>query len=323
LRNVVFRAERVSLDVNLVFADGLMIGLVGPDGSGKSLLLRLAAGVRRADSGEVTCSSSAGLAADSLSSADPQKIRESLQSLAQANPHVLLIGPSFSLTDLEFQSRFIAEMHERRRQGSLIILASHDLNLLERHCDEIVALERGQVVERGDPHVVARNYRQRSFTRVRGSAPASPLQPSSRYGDERAEVLEVQLIGAEGKPTSMIASGEQASVRVKLCFRAAVAAPVVGMLILTRIGVNVYGTNTELEGAPIGPCEEGDVVELAFRFVAHLCPQEYTLTVASHDADGTAHDWLDDAIFFTVTDTRYTAGVANLRAQVEVRRLSR
>jgi len=28
------------------------------------------------------------------------------------------------------------------------------------------------------------------------------------------------------------------------------------------------------------------------------------------------HDWLEDAVAFSVSDSRYTAGVANLRAQV-------
>jgi len=31
---------------------------------------------------------------------------------------------------------------------------------------------------------------------------------------------------------------------------------------------------------------------------------------------GSAHDWLDDAVTVTVTDERWTAGVANLRAKV-------
>ena len=55
-----------------------------------------------------------------------------------------------------------------------------------------------------------------------------------------------------------------------------------------------------------------DAIEFAFR--CELCPGEYTITAASHDADGTAHDWLDDAVAISVTDSRYTAGVANLRA---------
>ena len=51
---------------------------------------------------------------------------------------------------------------------------------------------------------------------------------------------------------------------------------------------------------------------------AHVPPGEYTLTVASHDPDGVWHDWLEDAVAFSVSDTRYTAGVANLHAQVSL-----
>ena len=59
-------------------------------------------------------------------------------------------------------------------------------------------------------------------------------------------------------------------------------------------------------------------LELAFAFWCELCPAEYTLTVASHDPDGVWHDWLEDAVAFSVGDARYTAGVANLRAQVSL-----
>jgi Wzt C-terminal domain len=70
-----------------------------------------------------------------------------------------------------------------------------------------------------------------------------------------------------------------------------------------------------------GNLAPGDGLQVEFRFRCDLCPGEYTLTAASHDADGTAHDWIDDAVAFVVADSRYTAGVANLRAKVEVRRL--
>ena len=43
-------------------------------------------------------------------------------------------------------------------------------------------------------------------------------------------------------------SGELAVVRVRVRFRSAVADPVIGIMIRTRIGFEVYGTNTELEG---------------------------------------------------------------------------
>jgi len=98
-------------------------------------------------------------------------------------------------------------------------------------------------------------------------------------------------------------------------FTEAVARPVIGMLIRTRVGLDVYGTNTELERIELGPRAVGDRVRVSFRFACELCPGDYTLTVASHDPDGTWHEWLEDAVAFAVGDSRYTAGVANLRAK--------
>jgi lipopolysaccharide transport system ATP-binding protein len=90
------------------------------------------------------------------------------------------------------------------------------------------------------------------------------------------------------------------------------------MMIRTRVGLNVYGTNTELERLKLGPCGAGETLEIHFAFRCELCPQEYTLTVASHDPDGVWHDWLEDAVAFAVTADRYTAGVANLRARATI-----
>jgi lipopolysaccharide transport system ATP-binding protein len=132
-----------------------------------------------------------------------------------------------------------------------------------------------------------------------------------RRGDGRAELLSIDV------PSSVM-SGEEMSIRVNVRYAAAVADPVVGIMIRTRIGMEVYGTNTELEKVQVGPCEAGDTRSITFRFACNLCPQSYTVTAASHDPDGVWHDWMEDAVAFTVGDTRYTAGVANLRAKVEL-----
>jgi lipopolysaccharide transport system ATP-binding protein len=112
------------------------------------------------------------------------------------------------------------------------------------------------------------------------------------------------------------------SVRVVVRFERPVADPVVGILIRTRIGFEVYGTNTELEGLRLGPCQAGETLQLEFAFRCDLCPRQYTLTAASHDPDGVWHDWLEDAVAFAVVDTRHTAGVANLRAKVSAEKVA-
>jgi len=71
----------------------------------------------------------------------------------------------------------------------------------------------------------------------------------------------------------------------------------------------------------MGTCAVGDRLQADFQFRCDLCPGEYTLTAASHDPDGTAHDWIDDAVSLVVADSRYTAGVANLRAKVSVEKV--
>jgi lipopolysaccharide transport system ATP-binding protein len=154
-----------------------------------------------------------------------------------------------------------------------------------------------------------------------GERTSPALDPRVRRGDGRARIERVETIGENGRETMVWRSGEPAVVRVAVRYREAVADPVIGIMIRTRVGLNVYGTNTGLEGVRFGPCAAGEVLELTCAFRCDLCPEEYTLTVASHDPDGVWHDWLEDAIAFTVTDSRYTAGVANLRATMTARRV--
>jgi lipopolysaccharide transport system ATP-binding protein len=131
----------------------------------------------------------------------------------------------------------------------------------------------------------------------------------------------IETLDGQGRPSLVWQSGERVSVRVQVRFAQDVSDPVVGIMIRTRIGLEVYGTNTEAENVRLGPCRAGDVLAVTFTFACNLCPQEYTLTAASHDADGVWHDWLEEALTFRVTDSRPTAGVANLRASVSVERL--
>jgi Wzt C-terminal domain len=144
----------------------------------------------------------------------------------------------------------------------------------------------------------------------------APVEPVLRDGDGRAVLCGIELLGADGTPTVVWRSGEAAAIRVTVRFSGDVEDPVIGILVRTRIGLNVYGTNTELENIHFGPVRAGDTVRVTYRFRCELCSGDYTITAASHDPDGVWHDWLEDAVAFAVSDERYTAGVANLRAHV-------
>ena len=300
---IVFRLA----DLDAAAPDGVTIGLVGGEGSGIGKLLRLAAGIEKPAAGSVEASGNVRLIGAG-------------EALDFRHAAVLCLDHALALADLAARERAAIALDSLRRGGATTLLASHDEELLRRLCDEIWWVRDGKLTGRGDPGEMLAAYRRHVAAEVRAWAEgqSTPLAPRVRRGDGRAEVASVETIGENGQPTGVWRSGELAVVRVTVSFRDAVPDPVIGMMIRTRIGLNVYGTNTELERLKLGPVAAGQSLTVSFAFRCELCPGEYTLTVASHDPDGVWHDWLEDAVAFSVSDDRYTAGVANLRATVRV-----
>ena len=290
--------------------EGAVIGVVGENGSGKGSLLRLAAGAERPESGAVEAP-------------EPRRWLGPQDALDVSPVAVLAMEHTLARHDALVRQQTALALDRLRRAQSTVLLVSHEDELLRDLCDEVWWLDRGRLAGRGDPDELLRRYACHIAHRLRAWGDGAPagLTPRWRRGDGRAEIVTLELLGDTGQPAGVLSSGEAAITRVVVRFREAVSEPVVGLMIRSRAGMNVYGTNTELEGLKLGPCAPDEVLELSFAFPCELCAGEYTLTVASHDPDGVWHDWLEDAVAFAVADTRYTAGVANLRARVELRRL--
>ena len=286
---------------------GAIIGVIGGKNCGVTELLKLACGVIQPEQGEVKAGEQRRLVALG-------------EPLNLAPSDVLALDQALATQDALVRARTLLGLDRLRRAGTTVLLASHEDRLLETLCDEVWWLEAGEIAAKGDPRETMTRYRRFVAEQVRawGETIAPRLAPSARRGDGRAEVLSIETLGANGNPTIVWKSGEYVSVRATVRFHEAVGEPVIGMLIRTQIGFEVYGTNTELEHVNIGPRKAGDTVTVVFQFLCDLCPQPYTLTLVAHDPDGTAHDWLDDAVAVTVADERGTPGVANLRAKVSV-----
>lgn len=235
----------------------------------------------------------------------------------------LALDHSLAACDSLVRARAITGLERLRRTGATVLLASHELELLQQVADEVWWFHEGRLFAKGDPREVGSRYQQHMAARLRawGESASAPLAPALRRGDGRAEIVAIETLGANGAPSMVLQSGETMSVRITVKFKQAVDSPVIGIMIRTRIGSEVYGTNTELERFALGPIQAGQTVRVTYRFACQLCPQEYTITAASHDPDGVWHDWMEDALAFSVADSRYTAGVANLRAEVSAEQL--
>jgi lipopolysaccharide transport system ATP-binding protein len=199
-----------------------------------------------------------------------------------------------------------------------VLFVSHDLGLVKQLSDRAILLLNGRIAAQGRPSDVINRYIGLVLERQQAQAKKEDrVRGSFRHGDGTSEITAVEILNADGEPANTVRSGESITVRVHARFHTAQSHPMVGILIRTRIGMDVYGTNTGIERIELGDMQPGDELSVDFQLECWLTPQQYTLTVATQSADGSSHDWLDDAIAFEVLDTRVAAGVANLRAKVE------
>jgi ABC-type multidrug transport system ATPase subunit len=304
-----FRGARLAplRDLTVSAPNGSVIGVVGEKGAGKAALLRLASGAAQPEAGEVIA-------------AGERRYLGPLDALQLSPVDILLMEHSLAHHDALVRARALAGIDRLRGAGTTVLIVSHELDLLQSLCDEVWWLDAGSLAQRGDPLEVLNAYRESIAEKVRawGATLKNPLRTATRRGDGRAEILSIETLDGAGNPTAVWLSGENATVRFAVRYHDQVVEPVIGIMIRTRIGLEVYGTNTELEKVSTGNYAAGERLRIEFGFRCDLCPGEYTITAASHDADGATHDWLDDAMMFTVADSRYTAGVANLRAKVKI-----
>ena len=246
-------------------------------------------------------------------------VRLAFSTAIHVDPEILIVDEALAVGDAVFANRCIRKFQELRERKITVLFVSHDLGLVKQLSDRAILLLHGRIEAQGEPRDVINRYIGLVLEKQPPERKEERLRSSFRHGDGASEISSVAILNARGEAAESIASGEPVTVRVRSRFHRAVADPMVGILIRTRIGMDVYGTNTRIEHAPLGDFAAGDELEVDFRIECWLTPQSYTLTVATQNADGSSHDWLDDAIAFEVVDTRVAAGVANLRAKIEWR----
>jgi lipopolysaccharide transport system ATP-binding protein len=244
-------------------------------------------------------------------------VRLAFATAIHVEPEILVVDEALAVGDAVFANRCVRKFQELRERKITVLFVSHDLGLVKQLSDRALLLVGGLIQAQGDPNEVINQYIGLVLEKQRAEPGEPPrLSAGFRHGDRTNEIVDVRLVDASGEPAKAMTSGETARVVIRTVFHEPKTDPMVGILIRNRIGMEVYGTNTRVEGIELGDFQAGDELDLEFRFECWLAAQSYTLTVATQSADGSSHDWLDDVLAFEVMDSRALAGVVNLRAQI-------
>lgn len=249
-------------------------------------------------------------------------VRLAFATAIHVDPEILIVDEALAVGDAIFANRCVKKFEELKKRNVTVLFVSHDLGLVKRLSDRAALMVDGRVAAIGSPKEVVNRYVGMVLEREQPKLEESRAGGTFRHGDGASRIETVDLLNAGGAAVRNVQPGEALTVRVRARAARELDEPVVGVLIRNRLGIDVYGTNTRIEGVDFGSVRAGETFEVEFTFDCLLTRQDYTLTVATQYREGYSQDWLDDVIAFSVVDARDVAGFANFKTKVSWRRIA-
>lgn len=256
------------------------------------------------------------------------QVRVAFAVATAVRPDILIVDEALSVGDSYFQHKSYDRIREYQRQGTSLLLVSHDPGLIQGLCDRAVLLENGSIIQDGPPSVVMDYYnalvaeKENSTVEVRQSEDGN-VQTVSGTGEARVE--QVGLFNEQGEPVEYVRVSEPVELRAKIHIHQSLPDLVFGYMIKDRLGQTVFGTNTWHQKQTLRALHQGETLEYTVAFPARLGPGSYSVSLSLH-ADATHvsanYHWWDHAVVFDVVneDHPYFIGICHLPASMRCTR---
>lgn len=75
-------------------------------------------------------------------------------------PEILIVDEALSVGDVFFQSKCYRRMEEIRKNGTTILMVTHDMGSIIKYCDKVVLLNKGNFVAEGKPGQMVDLYKK-------------------------------------------------------------------------------------------------------------------------------------------------------------------
>ncbi len=242
-------------------------------------------------------------------------------------PDILIVDEALSVGDAYFQHKSFDRIREFRKQGTTLLLVSHDKQAIQSVCDRAILLDGGRLAKEGKPEEIMDYYNamiaERENETVRLSERNGKVQTISGTGE--ATVTDIALVDEHGARVEVVDVGSAVTLEVTVQARAAIPRMVLGYMIKDRLGQPMYGTNTHLKELPLDLVAAGEEIVYRFHFPMNLGPGTYSVATAIVSTEThlvNNYEWRDLALVFTVMNMRrpHFEGSAWLDPSIEITR---
>jgi ABC-type polysaccharide/polyol phosphate transport system ATPase subunit len=245
-------------------------------------------------------------------------VRLAFAVMVQVDADVLLIDEVLAVGDAAFQQKCYDTLQQRRDEGRTVLFVTHDMNTVERTCDRALLLERGEIVDVGEPTEVAREYNRLNFDR----AAAAVGSDGERSGDGGAAIVDAWFENDEGERAATLFQGRQCSFHSTVEIREDVVDPVFGFVLMDDHHRRVFATTTTWQEKETGPFSAGERVELAVAFDNWFTGGRYMASpfVAHKGLGNDVMDERHDFVSVAIIGSHEGGGVVDLPHEVTVSR---
>lgn len=221
-------------------------------------------------------------------------------------PDILIVDEALSVGDSYFQHKSFERIREFRKQGTTLLIVSHDKGAIQSICDRAILLNAGHLAMEGEPEAVMDYYNamladHQNQTVQQMVRDDGKVQTVSGTGE--ATVEDICLLDVDGNRLELVDVGQHVTLRVDVRAHADIDRLVLGYGIKDRLGQVVYGTNTDLKKQPLLDVKKGDRYLFDIAFPANLGLGTYSVVTAltsNHTHIENNYEWRDLALIFNM-----------------------
>ena len=241
-------------------------------------------------------------------------------------PEVLIVDEALSVGDTFFQHKSFDRIRQFSKQGTTLLIVSHDASAIKSICHRAIFLDEGNPVMQGHPEAVLDYYNamladHQNQTVKQVVREDGKTQTVSGTGE--AKVVSILMTDEEGNLIEVVDVGQNVRLRIEVKVLASIDRLVLGYGIRDRFGQIVYGTNTDLKKQSLLNVAAGSRYMFDIAFQANLGPGSYSIQTALVSTDThlvNNYEWRDLAFIFKVVNVRkeYFAGCAWLDPKIGI-----